>query len=93
MRRFKLFLAIVLTLLLVSITLPSAAQGPTGVPVRRIVVFEGSALNEPAREALVRQFGGVVIKHLPLVSGMAVLLPPPSRSGPGPRAGGAPCRG
>lgn len=43
---------------------------------RKIVVFKSGVLNEPAREALVKKFGGVVIKNLPLIEGMAVLLPP-----------------
>jgi len=76
MRPLKVFWVMCVVLLLVSSALPAEAQGSVSAPVRRIVVFEGTALNEPAREALVRQFGGVVIKRLPLVNGMAVLLPP-----------------
>lgn len=49
-----------------------AAEGKT----RKIVVFKSGVLNEPAREALVKRFGGVKIKDLTLIDGMAVLLPP-----------------
>jgi subtilisin family serine protease len=42
---------------------------------RKIVVFE-TGVNEPAREALIKKFGGVEIKNLPLITGKAVLLPP-----------------
>ncbi len=43
---------------------------------RKIIVFKSGVLNEPAREALIQKFGGVKIKHLNLIDGTAVLLPP-----------------
>ena len=43
---------------------------------RKIIVFKSGVLNEPAREALIQKFGGVKIKHLNLINGAAVLLPP-----------------
>lgn len=43
---------------------------------RKIVVFKFGVLNEPAREALVKKFGGVEIKNLTLIDGKTVLLPP-----------------
>ena len=44
---------------------------------RKIVVFnDNEILNESARNALLKKFGAVSIKKLPLVNGMAVLLPP-----------------
>ncbi len=42
---------------------------------RKIVVFQ-SGVAEPAKEALMKNFGGEKIKDLPLVNGMAVLLSP-----------------
>ncbi len=42
---------------------------------RKIVVFKSGVLNESAREALVRKFGGVKIKNLKSIEGQAVLLP------------------
>ena len=42
---------------------------------RKIVVFQ-SGIAEPAKEALMKNFGGEKIKDLPLVNGMAVLLSP-----------------
>jgi len=47
-------------------------------PARRIVVFQGQFVNEPAQQELVQQSGGVVVKPLPLVNGMAVVLPEPA---------------
>jgi len=52
-----------------------SATGQGAASVRKIVVFQ-DYVNEPAREALTAAFGGVPLKHLPLVNGMAVLLPP-----------------
>lgn len=77
----KLFISItVLTLLLLSSFILFAAQ-PTQIQnssqmKRKIVLFQKNILNEPAREALIRKFGGVKIKDLNLINGMAVLLPP-----------------
>ena len=51
-----------------------SAQGRGNV--RRIVVFQDSFVNAPDQEKLVKKFGGVVIKPLLLVNGMAVSLPP-----------------
>lgn len=47
---------------------------------RKIVVFDPQVVNKPAQEALVRAVGGVVIKPLPLINGMAVALPSPAVS-------------
>lgn len=43
---------------------------------RKIIIFKEGVLNEKAREALVKKFGGVKIKDLNLIGGKAVLLPP-----------------
>ncbi|MDO8663912.1 MAG: S8 family peptidase, partial [Candidatus Wildermuthbacteria bacterium] len=43
---------------------------------RKIVVFKSGVLNEPAREALVKKFGGVKVKDLTLIDGKAILLSP-----------------
>ena len=66
---------------------PTPLQADTGVasaqtqgqPSRYIVVFQGDFVNEPAQEALVRQFGEP-LKELPLVNGMVVLLPPTAKA-------------
>lgn len=63
-----------LVLSLVGVALASWAK-PEPM-ARKIVVFESGILNESAREALVRQFGGVKVKDLNLIEGIAVLLPP-----------------
>jgi subtilisin family serine protease len=73
MRSLKVLLTVGLVLLLISTAMPAMAQG---APVRRIVVFDATAPTEGAREALVRRLGGDTLKHLPLVNGMVVLLPP-----------------
>lgn len=61
-------------ILLVTVATTQAA------PERWIAIFEPN-VNEPAREALVKAFGGEALKTLPLVSGMSVLLPPPAAKG------------
>lgn len=43
---------------------------------RKIVVFDQTIVNEPAQIALVRKFGGAVIKSLPIINATAVYLPP-----------------
>ncbi|UCC69908.1 MAG: S8 family peptidase [Armatimonadota bacterium] len=43
---------------------------------RHIVVFQESFPSVPAQAALVRAFGGEVVRDLPIVRGMAVGLPP-----------------
>jgi len=47
---------------------------------RKIIVFKSGVLNEPAREALVKKFGGVKTKDLTLIDGKAVLLSPKSEA-------------
>lgn len=54
----------------------SVSQAASEPKVRKIVVFKSGVLNEPAREALIKKFGGVNIKDLTLIDGKAVLLPP-----------------
>jgi subtilisin family serine protease len=51
-------------------------DGPTRAAkgLRKIIVFD-AAVNEPARAAIIRGVGGVVVKDLPLVEGKAVILP------------------
>jgi len=56
--------------------LPASAQAPG--PERKIVVFQEWVVNEPAQAAIVRGVGGVVIKPLPVINGMAVYLPSPA---------------
>ena len=73
MRSLKALVTMLLVLFLISTAMPAMAQG---APVRRIVVFSDTAVNEAAREALVRRFGGEALKHLHLINGMVVLLPP-----------------
>jgi len=47
-------------------------------PVRKIVVFQGRFINEHAQQALLERSGGLVVKSLPLINGMAVMLPEPA---------------
>ena len=54
--------------------LDGATSHAVGNPHRVIVVFEGDAVNESARDAL-ENMGGKVVKDLPLVNGLVVLLP------------------
>jgi len=73
------------SILAVSVVIAGIALSLSGVLVsqaapespvaRKIVVFQ-SGVAEPAKEALMKNFGGEKIKDLPLVNGMAVLLSP-----------------
>lgn len=58
-----------------------SVQANNGHQVRRIVVFKSGVLNEPARQALVKKFGGVIVKDLTLIDSKAVLLPPGAEAG------------
>lgn len=70
----KKFLAIIAIASLLALTAtPFSASGAS--QNRKIVVFD-ETVNEPAREALINQFGGTIEKNLPLIDGAAVLLPP-----------------
>lgn len=60
---------------LLSIFCVSGAAEPAAHP-RKIVVFDETFVNEPTQIALVRRFGGVAIKSLPVINAMAVYLPP-----------------
>ncbi len=77
----KLFLLVtVLTFLFLSSFILLAAQSnqskSSAHMKRKIVIFQENILNESARDELIRKFGGVKIKDLDLINGMAVLLPP-----------------
>jgi len=73
------------SILIVGTVIIGVVLGLTGITVvsqaasqsqatRKIVVFQ-SGINEPAKESLIKNFGGEKIKDLPLVNGMAVSLP------------------
>lgn len=55
---------------------PQVNADEGGNPPRKIVVFDGTIVNEPAQIALVRKFGGTVIKSLNVINGLTVYLPP-----------------
>jgi len=61
-----------------SALLAAAPDEATSGLVRKIVVFRQGFVNEPAQAALLRAFQGEPLRSLPLVNGMAVLLPPPA---------------
>lgn len=71
-RGFKMFFICAILLSFVSLAM---AEGPEG-HLRKIVVFDGTIVNEAAHIALVRKFGGVVIKPLHIINGLVVYLPP-----------------
>lgn len=48
---------------------------PAPPMARKIVVFEQRFVNEPARDELIERAGGIKIKNLDLIGGMAVYLP------------------
>jgi subtilisin family serine protease len=68
-RGFKMFFICAILLSCVSLTMAEGYQ-------RKIIVFDETIVNEPAQIALVRKFGGAVIKPLHIINGLAVYLPP-----------------
>lgn len=70
MKKPRLITLIAIVLLFAATVTAQAA------PNRVIVIFDAEILNEPAREALIRAFGGTITKDLPIIMGKAVLLPP-----------------
>jgi len=76
MRRIKNIGTLAILLFFICSLIGVGAAPAGNAPVRKIVVFQNDLLSTPARDALVRRFGGTTVKHLPLVNGMAVLLPP-----------------
>ena len=63
-----------LALSLVGTTLVS--QAARELPMARKIVVFTEGLNEPAKDALLKNFGATIIKKLPLVNGKAVWLSP-----------------
>lgn len=61
--------------LLLSIGLTQLGVANDEQPARKIVVFQPWFVNEAAQDELVSRTGGVKIKHLDLIGGMAVYLP------------------
>ena len=61
-------------ILLVTFTLSAATFA--GSPPRKIIVFADDVVNSAAQAALAKNFGAENIKHLNLINGMAVYLPP-----------------
>ena len=68
----------VLAFIVVSGLAWSAAPESDAGAKRQIVVFQDSVVNLPAQDALVKAVGGVVVKPLRLINGMAVMLPAPA---------------
>lgn len=66
-------LILVMAAALLHAVLPASAQAPG--PERKIVVFQQQVVTGPAQERIVTDAGGWVIKPLPLVNGMAAVLP------------------
>ncbi len=76
-RRTVALLALLPTLaLLAAAGAPMAAAQPTDAWGRHIVVFQDGFPSSASQAALVRAFGGEVVRDLPIVNGMAVALPP-----------------
>jgi subtilisin family serine protease len=75
-RILNMLLALSLALFLVIGMTGVLAAEPTehGRLVRKIVVFEGS-VNEQAQSEILAQFDGIIVRPLPIVNGVAVLLP------------------
>jgi len=70
----KILISLICFVLVASVSMVWAVEPETHP--RKIVVFESTLVNEPAKVTLINKFGGVVIKHLSIINGMAVYLPP-----------------
>lgn len=77
-RDLILYLLIGLCVGLLGLCLLSSAFAQGAGLERKIVVFQERYVNAAAQEALLRVFGGVAIKPLPLINGWAVFLPAPA---------------
>jgi len=77
-RDLRLYLLIGLCVGLLGLCLLSSAFAQGAGLERKIVVFQERYVNAAAQEALLRVFGGVAIKPLPLINGWAVFLPAPA---------------
>lgn len=82
-----LVVAIIAGIVLSLVGVALASQSIPEPMARKIVIFESGVLNEPAREALVKKFGGVKIKDLTLIGGKAVLLSPKAEAALSKQAG------
>jgi len=78
-RTVLVVVALTLVLALVLSTVVQAAN-PESSRVRALIGFD-PAVNEPAREALLAKFSGVVEMELPIIDGALILLPLPAVSG------------
>ncbi|MDO8586876.1 MAG: S8 family serine peptidase [Armatimonadota bacterium] len=61
--------------LLIGLWAPLSAFAGGNGESRKIVVFDSTIVNEAAQDAILRGVGGVVIKPLPMLNGVAVILP------------------
>ncbi len=77
-RGLKLYLLFGLCVGLLGLCLLSSVFAQGVGQERKIVVFQERYVNAAAQEALLRVFGGVAIKPLPLINGWAVYLPAPA---------------
>lgn len=78
MRKYRVWLSSIALVAMVLALLPAVTLAQPSE--RKIVVFEGDVLNEGARAALVKKFGGVEVKNLKSANGKAVILPPRAAS-------------
>lgn len=72
MKKFLLLLIPLVAFFLVVTVFPTQAQTNN----RRIVVFDDQVVNKPAKEAIIKGAGGVLVKHLDLINATAIYLPP-----------------
>ena len=76
----RLFLLVLLAgLVFGALTISVYAQQPDNA-ARKIVVFQEDFVNEADQSALVKEHGAEKIKHLRLINGIAVRLPPQAES-------------
>ena len=68
-------IAIITLSLLLALWLPLSAFADGNGRSRKIVVFDSTIVNEAAQNAIVRGVGGIVVKPLTVLNGVAVVLP------------------
>lgn len=71
----KKYLFVLLVFPILFLLLTAATTTNPAPQNRRIVVFTEEFVNAPAQDAIITEAGGLIIKHLPLINGVAVFLP------------------
>jgi hypothetical protein len=73
MKTIRLKIGLIATLLVTALWVMGANE--TQAASQRVIVIFNDAVNEPARENIIKGVGGGIVKDLPSINGAAVILP------------------